>query len=58
MEKLKTGGEVMSLLEVAQWFERFLVFDIKRSLKNGDDEGVRLKEFSLSLVRAAIKEAS
>jgi len=46
------------LLEIARLFERTIEWEIKRSLRDGDDEGARLKIATLNQVLAAIKLAT
>src|SRR3546814_18263700 len=45
------------LLELAKLLERSLVFEIKKSEREGDDEGSRLKSTTLFMARAAIAKA-
>lgn len=46
------------LFELAKLFARSIEYEIKRSEKNGDDEGARLKTITLNLVLETIAKAS
>ena len=54
---LATLRAAPALVEMAKLFERSIVYEIKRSERDGDDEGARLKSFTLAEVRAAIAAA-
>lgn len=45
------------LLEMAKLFERCVEYEIRRSRKDGDEEGARLKTVTLNLIRNAIAKA-
>jgi hypothetical protein len=45
------------LLEMTKLLERSLVYEIKKSEREGDDEGARLKSFTLAQCRAVINKA-
>jgi hypothetical protein len=44
----------MTLLEVAELFEKAILFEISKSHREGDDEGARMKTITLNMVRDAI----
>lgn len=45
------------LQEQVELFERSLVYEIKKSELNGDDEGARLKTLTLNLVRDVLAKS-
>lgn len=46
------------LVELLKLFERSIDYEIRKSRGNGDDEGVRMKTFTLNQVRAALRFAT
>ena len=51
-----TDSTVAKLIEMVNLLDRFLVYEIKKSDRDGDDEGATLKSFTLAQVRAVLAE--